>query len=157
MRKHSNRNRLPPFIPLLRETLTTPAWRALSHGAKALYIALKLRHSSNFKNNGKIYLSQRDAKIELGGSGFTEIARWFRELQHYGFIVQTQGAHLGVDGKGRSPHWRLTEVGYMNDPPTRDFIRWSGVKFRNKPRPKPKGKVDTETRTRNLVHLNPRG
>ena len=43
------------------------------------------------------------------GSGFDEIGRWFRELQHYGFIVMTKLGCLGLDGKGKSPHWRLTE------------------------------------------------
>ena len=55
-------------------------------------------------------------------------ARCFQD-QHYGFGVITSGACLGVDGKGKAPHWRLTEVGYMADPPTRDFLRWDGVIF----------------------------
>ena len=28
------KNRLPPFVPLLIDTIDSPAWRALSHGAK---------------------------------------------------------------------------------------------------------------------------
>jgi hypothetical protein len=128
MKRREDKGRLPPFVPLLKETLASPAWRAMSNGARSLYVALKLRYSSGFKNNGRIYLSQRDAVKELG-SGFTEIARWFRELQHYGFIVMTEPGCLGVDGKGKAPHWRLTEVGYMRDPPTRDFMRWNGGRF----------------------------
>jgi hypothetical protein len=126
-------DRLPPFVPLLKDTLASSAWRAMSHGARNLYVSLKLRYSSNFKNNGQIYLSQRGAKKELG-SGFEEIGNWFRELQFYGFILQTQGGCLGVDGEGFSPHWRLTELGYMNDPPTRDFMKWDGTKFKGKRR-----------------------
>jgi hypothetical protein len=34
------------------------------------------------------------------------------------------GGCLGVDGKGQAPRWRLTELGYMKDPPARDFMRW---------------------------------
>jgi hypothetical protein len=34
-----------PFVPLLKETLAAPAWRATSHGARSLYVALKLRNS----------------------------------------------------------------------------------------------------------------
>jgi hypothetical protein len=119
-----------PFVPLLKETLTTPAWRDMSHGARSLYVALKLRYSSNFKNNGKIFLSSRDAEAELG-SNRDSVLRWFRELQHYGFIVMTNPGALGVDGKGKAPHWRLTELGYMNDPPTKDFLRWNKVRFRD--------------------------
>jgi hypothetical protein len=117
-----------PFVPLLKETLATPAWRAMSHGARSLYVALKLRYSSNFKNNGKIYLSSRDAEKELG-SNRDSILRWFRELEHYGFIAMTNPGVLGVDGKGKAPHYRLTELGYMNDPPTKDFLCWNRVTF----------------------------
>jgi hypothetical protein len=48
----------------------------------------------------------------------------FRELEHYGFIVATERGCLGVYGKGRAPRWRLTELAYMHEPPTRDFTRW---------------------------------
>src|SRR5208337_94847 len=87
--------------------------------------------------NGRIYLSQRQAVTETG-SGFEEIVRWFLELQHYGFIVMTAPGYLGLEGKGRAPHWRLTEVSYMRgtsskgmeDMPTMDFLRWDGSKFK---------------------------
>ena len=49
---------------------------------------------------------------------------------HYGFIVMQTPGGLGVYGKGQAPRWRLTELGYMKDPPTRDFIYWNGVRFR---------------------------
>lgn len=125
------KNRLPPFVPLLIDTLDTPAWRALSHGARSLYVALKRRYNVKNHNNGKIYLSQRQAAAELG-SHHNEIARWFRELQHYGFIVKTMPAYLGVDGRGKAPRWQLTELGTGFDyHPTRDFLRWDGQPFRD--------------------------
>ena len=77
-------------------------------------------------------------------------ARCFREIQHYGFGVITSGACLGVDGKGKAPHWRLTEVGYMADPPTRDFLRWDGVIFqeaKNKTLSEKSGHPVRKTRT----------
>ncbi len=55
--------------------------------------------------------------------------RSLRELQHYGFIVMTERGCLGFNGRGKAPHWRLTELGYMNDPPTRDFLKWDGELF----------------------------
>jgi hypothetical protein len=128
--RHS-KGRLAPFVPLLKDTLSSPAWRATSHGARSLYVALKLRYSSNFNNNGRIFLSQRDAAVELN-SHHTQIARWFRELRHYGFIVMTDAGCLGVDGKGKAPHWRLTELGYMHEMPTKDFMRWNGQSFSSK-------------------------
>jgi hypothetical protein len=139
-RDRKRADRLPPFVPLLKDTLDSSAWRAMSHGAKVLYVSLKARYNSGQHNNGRIFLSQRAASREVG-SGFNEIARWFRELQHYGFIVMISPGCLGVDGKGKAPHWRLTECGYMNDPPTRDFVRWDGTKFRDTVRPKKQNPV----------------
>jgi hypothetical protein len=96
-----------------------------------LYVALRGRYSHNLHNNGKIFLSQRTAAKELA-SHHNEIARWFRELQHYRFIVMTTPGCLGVEGKGKAPRWRLTELGYMGEPPTRDFMHWDGTPFKNK-------------------------
>jgi len=130
--RHEKRhnNRLPPFVPLLCATLEAPAWRAMSHGARNLFVALKRRYNHNNHNNGRIFLSQRHAAQELH-SHHNEIARWFRELQHYGFIVMTTPGVLGVEGKGKAPRWRLTELGYMKEPPTRDFTRWDGRTFKD--------------------------
>ena len=136
--KHEQRrrDRLAPFVPLLVETLDAPAWQAMSHGAQMLYVALKRRYSIRAHNNGGVYLSQRRAVRELR-SHHNEIARWFRELQFYGFIVLTTPGCLGIAGAGKAPHWRLTELGYQREPPTRDFIRWDGSRFsdtKSKPR-----------------------
>lgn len=136
MSRRTDKGRLAPFVPLLKETIETPAWKATSHGARSLYVSLKLRYSSNFKNNGKIYLSTRTAAEELG-SNRDAVQRWFRELQFYGFIAMTAAGCLGVDGKGKSPHWRLTELGYMADPPPKNFLRWNGVKFTDRKKQNP--------------------
>jgi hypothetical protein len=132
----SKKNSGPPFVMVTNQVLDAPAWRAMSHGARSLYIALKRRYWPNKKNNGRIYLSVRDAAEELG-SGRTQIIRWFRELRYYGFIVMMNAGCLGLDGKGKAPHWRLTEVSYMRgtsspgteDMPTMDFVKWNGVRF----------------------------
>ena len=129
------KNRLPPFVPLLIDTMDSPAWRAMSHGARSLYVALKRRFNHTFHNNGKLFLSQRMAANEIG-SHHNEIARWFRELQYYGFIVQTVPGSLGVEGRGRAPRWRLTELGMRLggelEYPTKDFLRWGDTKFKDK-------------------------
>jgi len=130
------KNRLPPFVPLFVATIEAPAWIAMSHGAKALYISLKRRYFPHDHNNGRIFLSQRNAAKELR-SHHNQIARWFRELQHYGFIVVTQPGCLGIEGRGKAPRWRLTELGYQRELPTRDFLRWNGVKFQP-PKSKPR-------------------
>jgi hypothetical protein len=125
------KNKLPPFVPLLKETMDAPAWKAMSHGARSLYASLKRFYSINDHNNGRLFLSQRDA-AEAIGSHHNEIARWYRELLFYGFIVQMTSGGLGVDGVGKAPHWRLTELGYMGDEPTRDFLKWDGIKFQDR-------------------------
>src|SRR5262245_54057721 len=114
------------FVMVLADVLDTPAWRAMSHGARSLYIALKRRYRKD--NNGSIYLSQRNAEIELGSSR-RNVRRWFKELQHYGFIAMTRRGSLGLNGKGKASHWRLTEAPYLHDPPTRDFATWNGAPF----------------------------
>jgi hypothetical protein len=126
--KERQKDRLPPFVPLIIDTLDQPAWRAMSHGAQMLYVALKRRYSPHTHNNGKIFLSQRMAATELH-SHHNQIARWFRELQHFGFIVMRTTGFLGVEGNGQAPRWRLPELGYMKEPPTRDYARWDRTPF----------------------------
>jgi hypothetical protein len=126
--RRRDKGRLPAFVPLFKETLDASAWRALSHGARSLYVALKRRHSDRLGNNGHVHLSLREAAEELN-SHRDQIARWFRELQHFGFIAMTEAARLGVNGKGKAPHWRLTELSWNGNQPTRDFHRWNGVRF----------------------------
>jgi hypothetical protein len=136
MSRRKDKGRLPPFVAVDREMMRSPAWRAMSCGARILYIHLKLRWRSQSQNNGRLYLSHRDAQQEMGGSNRESISRWFRELEHYGFIVKTADGSLGVDGMGKAPHWRITEAdapgGRNGDTwmlPTRDYLKWDGTKF----------------------------
>jgi hypothetical protein len=129
--KDRSRDKLPPFVPLFRETLATPAYRQLSFGARALFTALR---AHCVKNNGHVYLSHRDAGEELGRGSRNDVANWYRELAHYGFIVQTEAASLGVDGKGKATHWRITDLPTRKgnnelESPTKNFLRWDGVVF----------------------------
>jgi hypothetical protein len=125
------KGRLPPFVPLLKDTIKTEAWKALSHGARSLYGALKGRYSTTRQN--AVYVSTRDAEAELGQHSIRpNIMLWFRELQHYGFIVEVSPAHHGVNGHGKAPHYRLTEEWYLGKAPTRDFLSWAGTPFTEK-------------------------
>jgi hypothetical protein len=90
----------------------------MSAHARVVYMALKARYSFKARNNGRLYLSVRQAAKETGFNKDMG-ARCLRELAYYGFIVMTNPGCLGVDGKGKAPHWRLTELGYMTDPPTK--------------------------------------
>jgi hypothetical protein len=108
-RHHEDKGRLAPFIPITKEIWESKAWRRMSTGARLLYIALRGRYIIKAPNNGHVYLSTRKAAQELG-SDQKQVRRWYRELQHYGFIVQTRAGSVGLDGKGEAPHWRLTEL-----------------------------------------------
>jgi len=139
------KNRLGQFVPLLKDTISTPAWKAMSHGAKSLYISLKGRGSNG---HNRAYLPYRQAQDELRATS-RKIGEWFRELEHYGFIVLDRRGCLGVDGEGKSPLWRLTELGTTSrtsadglpEAPTRDFLKWDGVLFERR----------RETRDRNFL------
>jgi hypothetical protein len=124
-----------PFVPMLKDTMKQPAWIALSHGARSLYVALKSR--SNSKLGNAVYVSTRTAVLELGSYSHRDhVRRWFRELQYYGFTVMVSPGHLGVEGRGKAPHWRLTEEWYLGEAPTRDYQRWDGEKFHEQKSPK---------------------
>ena|SRR5947209_4951883 len=138
MNRRKDKGRLAPFVPVDQEMLNSAAWRATSMGARMLYVHLKRRWSFKQRNNGRIFLSQRDAQEEMGVGDRDSISRWLRELQHYGFIVMTNPGGLGVNGKGKAPHWRLTEAewpgGRKDDTwmlPTKDYLKWNGTKFRD--------------------------
>src|SRR4051812_46046049 len=109
---------LDPYVRILKPTLKEPAWMALSFGARSLYVLLKSYY--NGKNNGDIYLGVRRAATELGAVR-ASVCRWYIELEEHGFIRKTKHASLGSDGKGEATHWRLTELGFRGDQPTRDF------------------------------------
>jgi hypothetical protein len=120
-----------PFVALLKDTIKTEAWKALSHGARSLYVALRSRYNPTTQN--AVYVSTRVAKGELGRhSNLHSVRLWFRELQHYGFIVEVSPAHHGVNGHGKAPHYRLTEAWYLGKAPTRDFLAWEGSPFTEK-------------------------
>ena len=46
-RRNQDKGRLPPFVPLLKDTINSNAWRTTSPSSRVLYIALKQRYSSN--------------------------------------------------------------------------------------------------------------
>jgi hypothetical protein len=60
MSKRDEKGRLPSFVALHKDTLVSPAWLAMSHGAKTPYVALKARY--HLHNNGRLFISQRDAR-----------------------------------------------------------------------------------------------
>lgn len=98
------------FAAMIRTTMETPAWRALSPVAQALYPWLKLEwRGPKANNNGKIRLSVRQAAERLGVSDNTAM-RAFHDLQAKGFLVVTEHARLGLGGEAKSPAFEITEL-----------------------------------------------
>jgi hypothetical protein len=121
----------------------TPAWKALSYGARLLYLELQRQFIETANNNGKIFLSTRDAADSLGASQ-RQVCTWYRELEHYGFIVQTQSGTLGPHG--RAILWHLTDQahGWLDGKPvkaTKDYLKWDGTPFRQSTTKKRKTKT----------------
>jgi hypothetical protein len=87
MSRHKDKGRIEgPFVPMLIDTMASPAWKAMSPYARVVYIALKSRYGPKIRNNGRIYLSARQAAKETGFNR-NIVARCLRELEYYGFIV----------------------------------------------------------------------
>ena len=104
--KKHRRHLQAPWVSVTRSLLDQPAWKAMSFGARALYIALKRYYNTKIDNNGKIYLSCRDACEALGTRSTRSIVRWFTELEFYGFIVKkTKGCLLWVTDRARGGRW----------------------------------------------------
>lgn len=110
-RDKRNEARAEHFTKLVRNTMETEAWRALSPTAQALYPWIKLEwRGSQSNNNGKIKLSVRQAAERLG-IGINTASRAFHDLQAKGFIVVTEHARLGIKGQATCPAYELTELG----------------------------------------------
>ena len=110
------------------EVMQSAAWKHMSMGARMLYIALIKNLSFTADNNGKIFLATRKAADEIGASQ-RRVCVWFRELEHYGFIVQTDPGNAM-----RAARWRITDVGWgkldgKGIEPTKDYLKWDGVLF----------------------------
>jgi hypothetical protein len=127
------RKSMGPFAAVPLAILDAPAWRAMSPIARLLWIALRRKLRNDGLNNGKIYLSCRDAAEEIGGNKDT-IARRYADLEHYGFLRKTAEGFLGVYGRGIAPHYRFTDLAHGTQPATRDYGKWDGELFVYRPR-----------------------
>ncbi|WP_424992414.1 helix-turn-helix domain-containing protein [Oceaniradius stylonematis] len=131
-RDKRNEKQAEHWTKMIRHTMETAAWRALSPTAQALIVWLKLEwRGPQANNNGRIRLSVRQA-AERMGVGINTAARAFHELQAKGFIVCTEGARLGVGGEAKSPAYEITELAMPGSDgrPRKLFADWrSGHDF----------------------------
>ena len=109
-RDKRNETRPEHFTKLMRHTMETEAWRALSPFAQAVYPWLKLEwRGPRANNNGKIALSVRQAAERVGMARHTTM-KAYHELQAKGFIVMRQHAQLGTEGAARTAEFEITEL-----------------------------------------------
>lgn len=132
-RDKRNEARGDHFTKMVRITMQTEAWRALSPTAQALYPWIKLEwRGPAANNNGKLKFSVRQAARAMG-VGTNTAGRAFHDLQAKGFIVVTKPAHLGTAGKAQCPEFEVTEIGLPHSDTNtgrRLFKEWKiGVEF----------------------------
>jgi hypothetical protein len=122
-----------PYVALPIAIIGTTAWRTMSPEGRLLWIELRSRVRNDDLNNGKIFRSCRDAAKALGFDKGT-ISYKFAELEHYGFLRKTTPGFLGSDGRGIAARYRFTDLTYGPHPPSRDYEKWDGSIFENRPR-----------------------
>lgn len=109
-RDRKNEQQTEHWTKMIRSTMETPAWRALTTTAQALYPWLKMEWKGpQANNNGKISLPVRTAAERLGCNMKTA-ARAFHDLQAKGFLLLTSHGRMGVEGKGAPPTYEITEL-----------------------------------------------
>ena len=108
-RDRKNEQQTEHWTKMIRSTMETPAWRALTTTAQALYPWLKMEWKGpQANNNGKISLPVREAAERLG-CGRDTAARGFHDLQAKGFLLLTSHGRM-VEGKGAPPTYEITEL-----------------------------------------------
>lgn len=137
------------FVQLPEWLLASQAWRSLKPGGpRALYIELKRQYRGG-NNNGKLFLSHRNAAIALGVSRNT-VGGYYRALKEKGgFIVETRGGHcLGPSGVGESASYALTENPLDGAIATKDFMSWKPSQMKKPPRTIPGHSLAKKNRTK---------
>ena len=113
----SSKNR---FVMLDFWLLESEAWRALSPGARCLYIEVRQRF--NGMNNRYISFSVREAAEKLHADKDT-VAKWFKELAEKGFLKPRKPGSFDFK-KRHATEWIITAEPYNGERATKDFMRW---------------------------------
>ena len=102
------------FVYLSFAMVTSPAWRGVSHAAKAYFVELKSRY--NGSNNGRLRVSCEEAARLLGMSK-TTAARAQRELIAAGFLelIRPGGFYQRI-----AAEYRVTDEAWTSDDGTRN-------------------------------------
>jgi hypothetical protein len=123
-----------PYVAVPKAILGAPAWRAMSPGARLLWIDMRGWLRNDDLNNGQVHRSCRAAADSIGTKSKSSIVRWFAENEHYGFLRKTADGFLGSEGRGIAAKYRFTDLALGTHPPTRDYEKWEGEMFVYTPR-----------------------
>lgn len=138
------------FVMLDFWLLESEAWRALSHGARCLYIETRQRF--NGRNNGHISFSVREAAEKLHANKDTA-AKWFKELVAKGFLKPRKPGSFDFK-KRHATEWIITAERCNGELATKDFMRWKpGGKIQNTVPPKG---TDSPTKRDRGAQIDPR-
>jgi hypothetical protein len=126
----SKRRRTNPnnkFVMLERWFWRCPAWQALPHPARSLYLELEMLYTGN--NNGAIEMGVRKAARLLGCS--INLARkMFAELEEKGFAKPNQRGSFSWKARHETT-WILTLHEYAGRPGSKDFMQWKPTEKQN--------------------------
>jgi hypothetical protein len=122
-----------PFVAVPKAIMATRAWRAMTPGARLLWIELRGWLRNDDLNNGKVYLSCRTAAKAIGVNKET-ISFYYAENEHFGFLRKTAEGFLGSDGYGIAAKYRFTDLAHGTHAATRDYEKRDGSPFVYLPR-----------------------
>lgn len=124
MRKRKRRQRGDDYyhrhVRLHYWVMRSAAWVSLNPTARALLVHLYSLY--NGMNNGELFLSVRHAAKALNIAPNTA-SKALRDLLDRGFIRTNQPGTFHLKTR-HATTWILTEFGFRDDLPTRDFMRW---------------------------------
>jgi hypothetical protein len=90
------KNRLPPFVAILKEMLQSEAWGSISNPARVAYIHLKSKCVS--ANNDEITLSFKEMERIMDRHTFSRLLRLFRKRNYYRFTEQWKSFRMKKAG-----------------------------------------------------------
>lgn len=126
-KKPHRRETYERFAKLPFPVLNTDAYLGLKPASRALLIQFAARIWA--ENNGKVYISVRDAAAMMGALDHHAASNAIRELVDHGFICEISKGSFkpsaSVNGDCRASIWRATWIPVAGkEPATMDFQKW---------------------------------
>jgi hypothetical protein len=141
----SKRRRTNPhnkFVMLERWFWRCPAWQALPHPARSLYVEMELLYDG--QNNGSIEMGVRKA-MRLLQCSFNFARKMFAELEEKGFIKPNQRGSFSWKARHETT-WILTKHALKEAPATSEYMRWRQLEKQNPDAPRASDRRSTSVR-----------